>query len=66
MIWITDKNDPQTSATKQKLVLIYQVLYFTINLDITKNKSILCTEIEILYTLIIRKKSNGKSRPINI
>jgi hypothetical protein len=39
MIWITDKYDPQTSATKQKMVLIYQDLYFTINLDITKNNS---------------------------
>ena len=37
MIWITDKNDPQTSAIKTKMVLIYQDLYFTINLDITKN-----------------------------
>jgi hypothetical protein len=39
MIWITDKNEPQTSAIKTKMVLIYQDLYFTINLDITKNNS---------------------------
>ena len=37
MIWITDKNDRQTSTIKTKVLLNYQDLYFTIDLNITKN-----------------------------
>jgi len=37
MIWITDKNDRQTSTIKTKVLSNYQDLYFTIDLNITKN-----------------------------